>query len=211
MKYCVYVCRLVNKTLQILWTDEAKLGYGEDEMPDYFWSVADFQNLGRNQLLVTRSQSDVSPTVYDLLRWDENDKGLSRHASFLLSDTLVPASNAESDIFPYAVGRIQPFGTSLGTLAMVEFSDWDRNDSVDLDVALRQRLLRLTGNDVQSFGNVWLRDGPMGSNCYYTTIDPDGVGQGLLRVSDIWHPQPGKCFYEFRRVVTSRPQPAKEK
>jgi hypothetical protein len=211
MKYCVYVCRLVNKTLQMLWTDEAKLGYGEDEMPDYFWSVADFQNLGRNQLLVTRSQSDVSPTVYDLLEWSGNDKGLSRHASFFLSDTVVPASSGESDIFPYAVGRIQPFSTNSGTLVMVEFSDWDRSDSVDLDVALRQRLLRLTGNDVQSFGNVWLQDGPMGSNCDYTTIDPDGAGQGLLRVCDIWHPQPGKCFYEFRRAVTRRPQPAKEK
>jgi hypothetical protein len=211
MKYRIYVYRYIGKKLEILWDDHAMLGYGEPIMPDYFWSVADFQNLGRNQLLVTRSQSDVSPTMYDLLEWNGDDKGLSRHASFLLSDTVVPASSGESDIFPYAVGRMQPFSTNFGTLVMVEFSDWDRSDSVDLDVALRQRLLHLTGNDVQSFGNVWLQEGPMGSNCDYTTIDPDGAGQGLLRVCDIWHPQPGKCFYEFRRVVTRRPQPAKEK
>jgi hypothetical protein len=211
MKYHVYVCRYTGKRLEVLWDDHAKLGYGEPIMPDYFWSVADYRNTGRNQLLITRAQSDVSPTVYNLLEWDDKIKGLSRRESFIVSDTLVPASYTASHISPYALGRMQPFRTDMGTLALVEFHDWGTTDSGDLDVAFRQRLIRMAGGGVRSFGDVWLRDGPPGSNCYYATIDPDGAGTGLLRVLDIWHPRPGKCFYEFRRVVASQPRPSKEK
>ena len=205
MEYCIYVCRLVGNKLHILWTDNAKLGFGEPNMPDYFWSVADFQNLGHNQLLVTRSQSDVSPTVYDLLEWSGNDSGLSRQASFLLSDTVVPAASRVWDIYPYAIGRMQPLRTDLGTLVMVEVGDTGTSSAGDCGTVFRQRLLRFTGGAVTSFGDVWYRDYPHCSN-FYGTLDPDGRGAGIIY---IWLTDPLNCYFELRRVGVSRPQQKK--
>ena len=207
MRYCIYVCRLVGKKLEVMWSDGAKLGYGEPIMPDYFWSVADFQNFGRSQLLVTRSQSDVRPTIYDLLEWNGNDKGLSRQASFIVSDTLVPAASNASYIFPHALGRMQPFSTDLGTLVIVEFKDLDTADSGDLDVAFRQRLVRMAGGDMQSLGDVRDLDHPsMGD--YDAALDPDGSGTGIIR---IWRTGPQDCFFEFRRVLVNRQQPSTQR
>jgi hypothetical protein len=200
MKYRVYVCRYVGRKLEVLWDDQARLGYGEPEMPDYFWSVADFQNIGHNQLLVTRSQSDVSPTVYDLLEWDGRAKHLRRRTSFLVSDTIVPASSRVWDPYPYALGRMLPLRTSRGMVLMVEFDDTDTSGSGDDGTVFRQRLLRIKGGTMQTLGDVRYRDYPSCSN-YYATIDPDGIGPGVLRACDVWRPQPGKCFYEFRRLV----------
>lgn len=207
MKYCIYVCRLVGNKLHVLWTDNAKLGYGEPNMPDYFWSVADFQNLGRNQLLVTRSQSDVRPTIYDLLEWNGDGKELIRKASFLVSDTLVPASSRAWDVYPYAGGRMQPLRTDLGTIVMVEVGDTGTSSAGDWGTVFRQRLLRFTGGAVRSFGDVWYRDYPYCSN-FYGTLDPDGRGAGIIY---IWLTDPLNCYFELRRVVVSRPQQGKEK
>jgi hypothetical protein len=205
MRYCIYVCKLVSKKLDILWTDHAKLGYGEPIMPDYFWSIADFQNLGRNQLLVARAQSDVSATVYDLLEWSGSDSGLSRQASFLLSDTIVPASSRVWDVHPYAIGRMLPLRTDLGTLVMVEVGDTGTSSAGDWGTVFRQRLLRFIGGAVRSFGDVWYRDYPYCSN-FYGTFDPDGRGAGIVY---IWLTDPLNCYYQFRRVLVNQQQPQK--
>lgn len=211
MKYRIYVYRYIGKKLEILWDDHATLGYGEPIMPDYFWSVADFRNVGRNQLLASRSQSDVSPTLYDLLDWNRDAGGLRRQKSFLVSDDLVPATKRDSIFVPFALGRMMPARTSIGTLVAVEAKVLDTNSSGETDVAFRERLLRIKGGTVQSFGDLWHDDHPTGSNYYYAVFDPDGAGQGVLRVLDIWYPRPGECFYEFRRVLVTRKQPLKER
>jgi hypothetical protein len=205
MKYRVYVCRLVDRKLDVLWTDSAKLGYGEPEMPDYFWSIADFQNLGYNQLLVTQSQSDVSPTIYDLLEWNRNANGLVRRASFLVSDTIVPTSSRVCDVYPYAIGRMQPLHTKLGTTVMVEFGDTGTSSAGDEGTVFRQRLLRITGSTVQSFGDVWCRGYPSCSY-FYGALDPDGSGTGIINV---WFTDPLNCYYQIRRVIVGRQQPGK--
>lgn len=206
MKYCIYVCRFAGKKLQVLWTDHAKLGYGEPIMPDYFWSIANFQNLGRNQLLVTRSQSDVRPTIYDLLEWTGGE-GLTRHASFIVSDALIPASNWNSYIIPYALGRMLPLRTDLGTVVVVEAKVVDTSSSGDLDAVFRQRLLRITGGAMQSLGD--MRDlGHSSRGDCYATLDPDGSGTGIART---WCTGPRDCLFEFRRVLVNRRQTRKEK
>ncbi len=206
MKYCVYVCRYAGKRLEVLWNDHAKLGYGDPIMPDYFWSVADFQNLGRNQLLVSRSQSDVSPTLYDLLEWNRDARSLSRQTSFLVSDDLVPAAKRDSSFVPFALGGMLPLRTGMGTVLAVEVKVVHTSSSGDIDAVFRQRLLRITGRAIQPLGDVRNLNHPSWGD-YDATLDPDGSGTGIIR---IWGTGPRDYFFEFRRVVVGRRQPRKD-
>ncbi|GEM_PF-5890800 len=207
MRYCVYICRLAGKELEVIWNDSAKLGYGEPIMPDYFWSVADFQNVGHNQLLVTRSQSDVSPTIYDLLEWNRDASSLVRRTSFLISDTIASTSGRTWDVYPYAIGRMQPLRTDLGTIVMVEYGDTGTSSWGDYGTVFRQRLLRISGGAVRSFGEIWYQEYPYCSN-FYGTLAPDGRGNGIIY---IWFTDPLNCCFESRRVIVSGPQQGKER
>ena len=51
--------------------------------PDWLVCITDIENQGSNQLVVALSQSDVSPTRYDLLTWDGT--GLTLLDSFIIS------------------------------------------------------------------------------------------------------------------------------
>jgi len=57
--------------LNLTWTDDGNLGYIWSTIvpPDRLQLIAPFPDGNENKLLVSRSQSDMSPTTYDLLAW----------------------------------------------------------------------------------------------------------------------------------------------
>lgn len=79
--------------LHMLWDDSTKLGYGVRNMPDFLLPIADVTNRGYNQMLISRSQSDVSPTEYNLLEWNDKKKHLELIKSCRITDQLVPGDS----------------------------------------------------------------------------------------------------------------------
>lgn len=166
--------------LHLLWDDSTKLGYRVLNMPDFLLFIADIINVGCNQLLVSLSQSDVSPTVFNLLTWDENKGYLKRTKSFVISDRLI-LTDEHIMVTPYVSGRLNSFtkhDTTFLSGTLFGMTGGSKHD------------IFIIKNDSLAQARTVFRPFPAGG--YF--IDLDGRGIGLLV---IWQ-EPLSTHKKFR-------------
>lgn len=168
-----------------LWQDSGELGYHITAWmpPDQLVTVGDVENTGKNTLVVSHAQSDVSPTHYDFLVWA--DASLKLKGSIILTDGKIwhytdyyrPSGEPPKDQF-WTGGPLHPvkwkdktwlLGGSAGpriqgyTDAIIHLENGNY-------VSLYPKLEGFSGEDLRGRRTLW--------------IDPDGNGNGLLCFSD---------------------------
>jgi hypothetical protein len=186
-RYHVIVTRWDGARLHTVWDDSTSLGYAHRNMPDDLILIADVRNVGYNQVLVPREQSDVSPTNYDLLAWNKSARRLERTSSFQISDRIVPGySHFQSA--PFVCGEIRACeksgATYLSAVQQVHGRKYMESHSL---------LLRMRGDSLVETRTMF----KFGStaNCF---VNPDGKGIGLLL---IWGPMfEDHAMYRFFRL-----------
>ena len=103
--YHLCIAKWKDSRLNMFWDDSVKLDYAVRNMPDFLILIADVINKGYNQLLISRSQSDVSPTSYNLLKWNDKTGSLELNKSFRITDKVVPDDSYISSL-PFISGRL---------------------------------------------------------------------------------------------------------
>lgn len=106
--YHFCIAKWKDSRLNMIWDDNTKLDYGVSNMPDFLILIADVVNTGFNQLLLSRSQSDVSPTEYNLLLWNSEKRNLEFNKSFRITNQIVPGDSYISSL-PFISGRLDYF------------------------------------------------------------------------------------------------------
>jgi len=96
-KYYLCVVKYDGQKINIFWSDSQRLRFEDSGIvpPDKLVCIADIENKGNNQLVVTGGQSDVSPTNYGLLNWVNG--GLERTKSFSVSKGAIRTGNSAKD------------------------------------------------------------------------------------------------------------------
>lgn len=105
LKYHLCLYKIMDNRLINVWTDKGSKGYGKSDGSANLICISDVKNLSKNFLLLSTRQSDVSPSRYHLLRYQNND--LSLENSFIISDKkLILKGHIEK--FPYIIGNYLP-------------------------------------------------------------------------------------------------------
>jgi hypothetical protein len=164
--YHVCIASWRDTNLALLWDDSTKLGYSVCNMPDFLLCVADVANVGYNQVLISKSQSDPSPTRFNLLTWNEKANDLELTQSFALHDKLVPIPVEQEDTTPgpWEAGPLHPF--------VIDDTTWLEGEYF----AGGPRILRIEGDSLAA-SLPGFRDLPETGSLF---LDPDGKGIGLL-------------------------------
>ena len=73
-QYTLAVWSLIDDKYELIWQDSKKMKYCSALAipPDELVAVTDVENTGKNKLIVMHAQSDVSPSHYDFLVWENN-------------------------------------------------------------------------------------------------------------------------------------------
>ncbi len=186
-RYHVIVTRWDGARLRKVWDDGLSLGYAHRNMPDFLMLIADVKNVGYGQVLVSREQSDVSPTDYDLLVWNKVARRLERTDSFQISDRVVPGHNHIHST-PFVSGRIRACDkegtTYLLAVQQVQGKKYLESHSV---------LLKLHSDSLVDTRRMFRLHAE--GSCF---VNPDGKGVGLLL---IWRPMfEDYTLYRFFRL-----------
>lgn len=173
--------------LHLLWDDSAKLGYGVGYTPDYLLFIADVTNKGYNQLIVSRAQTDVSPTQYDLLLWNDKKGSLEFNRSFQLTNQVVPGDSL-IDSLPFISGRLTCFNKNDTTYVSGSLFTAGKEHS-----EIYYNILKIEGDSLIQARSIF--NGLTSGTCF---IDIDGNGIGLLV---IWREPPSTTnMFRFYRL-----------
>jgi len=88
-----------------IWSDEGRMKYGEFTGRDYLINVSNFRNTSKNYLIISTKQSDVSPTKYHLLSYQDNQ--LSIEKKFIIANNEI-LFHQHNENFPYIAGSFIP-------------------------------------------------------------------------------------------------------
>ena len=183
-KYYVYIAKPDKDRINTLWTDKGKLGYVKSNIipSDNLVCIADIMNMGYNQLLVAKGQSDVSPTGYELLVWGGNELKLLK--SFIVAKgTIVTKGHIEAT--PFLIGHVSPMkihGKTMfsGSMVYPEF---------------KQVLLKIENNRLTVIQEIFEHSGwVLPNRAYWMNID--GKGKGVLGTMELRN---GRTKYVFYR------------
>ena len=141
-------------------------------MPDFLVCIADLTNEGHNQVLVSKSQSDVSPTTFHLLTWNREAGGLELAKSFAVHERLVPVDRRDTFPGPWESGRLRPFVIDDTTWFLGWFPRYMAGESHERGF----RFLRFEGDSLAA-SLPRFRSLPEAGSLF---LDPDGKGIGLL-------------------------------
>ena len=181
--YHLCIAKWKDTELNILWDDSIKLGYGVRNMPDFLILIADVINKGYNQLLISRSQSDVSPTAYNLLKWNDKKGFLEFNKSFRITDKIVP-SDSHIHSLPFISGRLNSLTKDDTTfLSGFMVTEGEKHSEFYYDI------LKIEGDSLIQARPIF--NGLTSGTCF---IDIDGKGIGLLV---IWR-EPPTTTHQFR-------------
>jgi hypothetical protein len=187
VSYALTLWREKGGDLHQVWGDSAGLGYQSYVVipPDRLVAVGDFFNEGRNQLVLRRAQSDVSPTEYDFLVWGRT--GLNPVRRVVLSNGRVWNQEdywtyqPRDDTYPekqgpaeFIVGDIQPVRVNDRTYALAH------RFPAEPGVVTNHTIIELSG-ETYIAAAVSPREALQGDCVLWA--DPDGKGKGLLSFS----------------------------
>jgi len=170
--YYLRVASWAGSRLVWLWDDSMKLGYSVCNMPDYLVCIADLTNKRHNQVLVSESQSDVSPTTFHLLTWNRKVGGLELAKSFAVHERLVPVDRQDTMPGPWESGPLHPFVVNDTTW----FLGWYPQYMDDGPYERGFRFLRFEDESLAA-SLPRFRNLPEAGSLF---LDPDGKGIGLL-------------------------------
>jgi len=173
-----------------LWDDSARLGYLPEEPvpPDFILPVSDIMNDDVNRLLMSRRQSDMSPTRFDLLEWNDALKSLERVDSFLITGGVLHHKwyNDDDPVPCLTGGTVLSLARNHDTTFLSGLVQIHRGKCMQCEGAvlmLRRDTLVLTRP---------LLIGPPVDRTLL--LDPDGKGLGMLAVCR----EPGADNFIFR-------------
>jgi hypothetical protein len=172
---------------EVVWNDSGRLGYQKLTVvpPDWPVCIGDIENQGFNQLAVARSQSDMSPTRYDLLSWDETD--LSLFDSFVISRGAFTRDRVEHNHaggFPAVIDDIVPVEQDGGTAVLAHLFD-PTSGTREVMMTIRDDNYSVLDTVAAIEGHVWP------TPTFW--MDLDGYGEGVLQIVD------GAHFYFYRK------------
>lgn len=104
-RYHLCIAKWRDSTLKMLWDDSTRLDYGVRNTPDFLILIVDVVNTGQKQLLVSRSQSDMSASKYNLLKWDDKKGSLELNKSFRITNQIVPGDSYIRSL-PFISGKL---------------------------------------------------------------------------------------------------------
>ena len=171
----IYIMHLTDKGLSLLWKDEGRAGYRlyRAMPPDKFSCIADILNKGTSQLVISRAQSDVSPTTYELFEW--NGSGLTKTFTFKIANgTLI--KGGQSGEMLYVSGPIKPVLIDGETSFLASVFDKSRS--------LRIYTVKIEGDKLATFEPLFKAEPSSTVGC----IDLKGGQKGLIYIN----PRPGK-------------------
>ena len=171
----IYIMHLTDKGLSVLWKDEGRAGYRlyRAMPPDKFCCIADILNKGTSQLVISRAQSDVSPTTYELFEW--NGSALTKTFTFKIANgTLI--KGGQSGEMPYASGPIKPVLIDGETSFLASVFDKSRS--------LRTYTVKIKDDKLVAFEPLFKAEPSSTVGC----IDLKGGQKGLIHIN----PMPGK-------------------
>ncbi|MDD5531027.1 MAG: VCBS repeat-containing protein [bacterium] len=105
-KYYICIIKTENDSLRFLWTDKGELGYiNSNIVPSAHLLCIANVDTNYKQLVIAESQSDVSPTTYDLLMWNKNK--LERTKSFIVAEGNI-ITKGYTEERPFLLGYFKP-------------------------------------------------------------------------------------------------------
>ena len=189
--YTLSVWRVKQNKYELAWQDSSEMGYHTYVVipPDRLVTVGDVENTGKNTLVLSHAQSDVSPTHYDFLIWADASLKLKR--SIILSDGKIwhykdfyPRSRRSSEEEFWMLGPFHPVKWNGKTWLLGSWFPGILGENIT------HAIIRLENDNYVS-----LELSPSGTlrGEEILWIDPDGKGKGLLCLSDsLYH------FYRLR-------------
>lgn len=168
---------------ELIWQDSKRMGYSNTGIipPDKLVTIGNVENTGKNQLVVMHAQSDVSPSHYDFIMWE--DAGLELKKSVILA----LGKSWDYDVFysrkpqpetpPYIVGDFQVIDMDKKTILLTRNQSWS-NVAIRLEED-KYKLLDLLPRDVLRYR-------------YVVWINIDGKGKGFLCIN-------GNQYHFYRR------------
>jgi hypothetical protein len=168
---------------EVVWNDSGRLGYRKMTTvpPDWLVCIGDVESQGSSQLVVAINQSDMSPTRYDLLTWDE--PGLSLLDSFVISRGAFTREKVEHNRaggFPAVIDNIVPVEKDGGTAVLAHLFDPTR----EILMTIRDDKFSVLDTIAALEGHIWP------TPTFW--MDPDGKGEGVLQILD------GTDYYFYR-------------
>lgn len=161
-----YLCvvEVIQDEINIKWNNEGRHKFGITVIVpyDYLECIADIENTGINQLVITEGQTDPSPTRYNLFTWDTDSLALTKRFSIVGGDI----NRHTEDIFPYATGPLVPIVVDSKTKLI--------GSMVDHGNIWRTELFEIVGNQLIREELDFLRG---------LWVDPDGKGKGILQIT----------------------------
>ncbi len=168
-------------TLDVIWSDEASLGYHDFGItsPPSLVGIGDMLNTGVSHLIIRDSQSDVSPSRFDLLDWSGKD--MRKDKTVILANGRV-WPNKEND---------EPPDDTWEPFVWYDFRVVKMQDETVILAPLSGRagtyhsLLRISGDIVESVGLTITPVKGIGQVLPNPVhwINLDGKGKGLLHVN----------------------------
>ncbi len=193
VKLHLCVCELEDDEIRIVWDDEGELGYKNRFFvpPDQFGFIADFENNGKNQLIVKKSQSDRSARLYNLVYWDGS--GLMKINSFEIIDGKIVPTERKFHETPFSWGYLTPIEIDAKPMFF---------DRMDYRKGSRDVILKREG---AHFKIIQLVDEPSGKGGHYVIggdifwMDMNGKGKGLLVLEEYSYAN-NPITYSFYRL-----------
>lgn len=185
-RYHLCIAHLNESGLNISWTDKGETGYVKSNIipSDNLVCIADVANVGYNQLVVAEGQSDVSPTRYHLLTWNEGELRLTE--SFIVSrGTIVTEGHIE--VFPWMMDDFRPMKMDEQTLLL--------GCMADSGAELEEVVVRIAHGNLKILEEISFHEGYVLPN-RFCWINVEGKGKGALGVT---HLMSGKNKYVFYR------------
>jgi hypothetical protein len=186
-KYYLCIAKLEKGRLSLLWTDKGKLGYVKSNVipSDNLVCIADVENIGANQLVVAKGQSDVSPTKYNLLSWDKDE--LKFIKSLIISPEGDIITKGDIGAASFSIGDLKPIKIAGKIMLLVPMVDNNK---------FRQVIVKRENNGVIISKPIFEHSGWRFPNRIYW-INLDGRGKGILRVINLGS---GEVKYMFYRL-----------
>gem|GEM_PF-1632753 len=185
-QYHLCIADLDSQHLHVSWTDKGRLGYIKSNVipSDHLVCIADIENVGHNQLVVAEGQSDMSPTRYHLLSWDEDE--LKPVKSFIISKgTMVTEGHIEAP--PWMIGDFHPIRMGGETVILASM--------VHSGAQFKEVVAKVERGNFTILSELPRPDDWISPNRLLCWIDIDGKGKGILGVARSGHGRNSYVFY----------------
>ncbi len=185
-RYHLCIAHLHESGLNISWTDKGELGYVKSNVipSDNLVCIGDIENAGHSKLVVAEGQSDLSPTRYNLLIWNEG--GLRLTKSFIVAKGTV-VTEEHIEIPPWMTDDFRPMEIGQETLLL--------GSMVHSGARLEEVVGRIVDGNLEILEGISFHEGSVLPN-RFCWINADGKGKGVLGIP---HVRNGENKYVFYR------------